>query len=50
MNGHGAQRINRKRTDSGSEMCRKAVWQKENNEMQQNSDKSGKPLLNIISL
>jgi hypothetical protein len=29
VNGHGAQRINPRRIDSGSEMCRKAGWQKE---------------------
>jgi hypothetical protein len=29
VNGHCAQRINHRRTDSASEMGRKVVWQKE---------------------
>jgi hypothetical protein len=29
VNGHGAQRINCRRTNNASEMGRKAVWQKE---------------------
>jgi Arc/MetJ-type ribon-helix-helix transcriptional regulator len=49
VNGHGAESIKGRRTESASDVCRKAVRQTEQ-EMQQNSDESGKPLLNIISL
>jgi hypothetical protein len=49
VNGHGAQRIKRRRTESASDVCRKEMRQTEQRNAQ-NNDESGKPLLNIISL